>query len=86
MDFYFLQSVQLNFTISKRKRYSNQREFRIITKINDLENWDTIRIPIIKYLARSYDLNDLPRLAMGWKEKPMVTRILSECEKKISLM
>lgn len=61
----------------KRKQYANQREFRIITKINNTENGDTIRIPLIKYLIKMHGNDILPRLVFNWREQPEVTTRLS---------
>jgi hypothetical protein len=52
----------------KRKEYANQREFRLITEINDTNKGSTINVPMIKYLRKTYGKGILPQLAFCWKE------------------
>ena len=65
----------------KRKKYSAQREFRIITKINNTKTGDTIRIPMIKLLDKWYGNDILPRLVFNWNVHPRVHTRLPQCDK-----
>lgn len=67
----------------KRKEYAAQREFRLVTPVNDIEKGETVNISMITRLIRVYGSGILPQLVFSWKEKPEVTTRLSQCEKML---
>lgn len=67
----------------KRKEYAAQREFRLVTPVNDIEKGETVNISLITRLIRVYGSGILPQLVFSWKEKPEVTTRLSQCEKML---